>query len=201
MDVTGDNLFQIVLFLAGALIGVVTALNRDNKINKILGVILTIALIGTATVWYVLGWANLGDANCPYSGNTDQATFQNLIRAEEKAALAEDTSLLDQVYLPGATITDVSTGTVTPMLPYYQTTFANVDFIELQHYDIKIIQIDTSNAWVISTDSGTFFSNDAGRRFEYVNEPGSNHYIFSRDASGCWKISHFSVQAQNEPFP
>jgi len=158
-------------------------------------------LIGVAVVWYLMGGNQPPVAACPYNGNTDEATFQNIIRAEEIAALNEDITIADQIYLPGATVTDVPTGVTSPVLQHYQDFFATLDFIELQHYNIEIVQINSSNAWVTSSDSGILFFKETGERLEYVSEPGASHYIFGRDTSGCWKISHFSKQAENELFP
>jgi hypothetical protein len=198
MDVVREYLFQIILFLAGALVGVIAALQKERG-NKILAWLLAIALIGTSAIWAYIE-VNHTDA-CPYSGSTDEATFKNIIRAEEKAVLAEDITMFDQIFLPGATVRNLNTGVTAPVLPYYHQTFSDTDFLELQHYDIKVLKVESPNAWVTSSDAGVMYLKITGERLDYVNPPDSNHYIFTRDIAGCWKISHFSIQAQDEVFP
>lgn len=198
MDIIREYLFQIVLFLAGALIGVIAALQKE-KWNKILAWVLAITLIGTSAIWAYIE-INRPEL-CPYDGGTDEITFQNIIRAEEKAVLNEDIAMLEQIFLPGATIRNIGTGVTAPITPYYQQIFNDADFLELQHYDIKVLKVEGINAWVTSSDAGVMFLKNTGERLDYVNPPSSNHYIFTRDESGCWKISHFSIQAQDESFP
>ncbi|MBK9926639.1 MAG: hypothetical protein IPP66_15290 [Anaerolineales bacterium] len=198
MDIIREYLFQIVLFLAGALIGVIAAI-QERSFNKILAWILAIILIGASAIWAYIE-INRPEL-CPYRGETDEITIQNIIHAEEKAVLNEDIAMIEQVFLPGATIRNLGSGVTAPVIPYYQQIFKEADFLEIQHYDIKVLKVEGMNAWVTSSDAGVMFLKNTGERLDYVNPPNSNHYIFTRDESGCWQMSLFSIQAQDESFP
>jgi len=200
MDVIREYLFQIILLLAGAVIGVIASLQKERG-NKILAWLLTIALIGTSAVWAFIAIIDTNAITCPYSGATDEATFKNIIRAEEKAVLEEDITMFNPIYLPGATIRNIHLGVTAPVSTYYQQVFIDTDFLELRHYDIKVLKVEGPNAWVTSSDAGVIFLKNTGEQLDYLNPPDSNHYIFARDTVGCWKISHFSIQAQDEAFP
>ncbi len=200
MDVIREYLFQIILLLASAVIAVIASLQKERG-KKILAWLLTIALVGISAVLAFTAAIDTNASTCPYSGATDEATFKNIIRAEEKAVLEEDIAMLDQIYVPGATVRNIHLGVTAPVSTYYQQIFTDTDFLELQHYDIKVLKVEGPNAWVTSSDAGVMFLKNTGEQLDYLNPPDSNHYIFTRDTAGCWKISHFSIQAQDEVFP
>jgi len=197
MEIVREYFFQIVLFLAGALIGVIAALKP--RVNKPLAVVLAMALISISIVWWYI--EQNSPAACPYNGANDAETFANLIRGEENGALNNDIATIEEVYLEGATITDTVTGKTLPMKQHYQGLLSVIEFIALDHYNIEVVKMDSEYAWVIASDISIFRWRETGEEQEFISPPGAAHYIFAHDPSGCWKISHFSKQAENEPFP
>jgi hypothetical protein len=197
MNISTDLLLQIALLLVGALIGTLSDMFPGARKN--IARLLAIALISIAAIWWY------SDRNpqvtCPYNGATDLQTFTNLIFVEEEGALTKDISKINKVYLVGATVTDVASGVTLPVAEHYQQLFSELIFEKLHHYDIRVVKITDSTAWVKSSDDATYVWTNTGERVEVVGKPGASHYKFSRDSSGCWKISHFSKNAFDEPFP
>src|SRR5688572_7308482 len=127
MNLPEDFFFQLLLFLAGAFIGILGAIIKDVW-KKILASLLAIALIATSAILWFVGQNS--SFTCPYNGSTDNETFTNLILGEENAALNENFSILDKIYLPGATVTDGTTGITSPVSQHYQQLFSTLKFLK-----------------------------------------------------------------------
>jgi hypothetical protein len=140
--------------------------------------------------------------SCPYAGDTDTQTFINLIRAEEEAVLKEDLSIIEIIYADGATIKDVVDNQIwTNVIEHYKLVFKNADHVELNHYDFDVVEQATTYAWVRASDTEVMVWASTGKREEVQSEPGAAHFVFKKDAQGCWRIIHFSKRAASEPFP
>jgi ketosteroid isomerase-like protein len=139
---------------------------------------------------------------CRYQGETDQATIERLIAAEAEAANSGDLTIISAIFAPDAVIRDAVSGMQwTDPIARYQEMFASTTFTGARHSDIQPagVGISGSDAWFTSASSGRYVA--GGQAGTYTNPPGSDHWTFRKDGSGCWVIARFTFNASHIPFP
>lgn len=140
---------------------------------------------------------------CPYQQPDAGAdTMIRLIKAETEAVKTENIEIIRQIFAREAIIKDAQSGKIwADPVARYSTLFENTDFADLLHYEIQPVGpgglMDV--AWFTSASKGSFTTTN-GKRSEFDNPPGSNHWILRKDRFGCWVITDFSFNDER-PFP
>ncbi len=135
--------------------------------------------------------SNLTVLSCPYNGDSDQATFRNLLIAEHTAALTESLDIINEIFLPNTMMPDYSTGIPIPVLEQYQKKFTDVDFVTLNLDEIGIVRNDGTTAWVTKTGSGMLVMPETGEEVPFDMKASDGQFVFKRNADGCWKIAGY----------
>ncbi len=140
--------------------------------------------------------------DCPYHGNTDLETFVQIIRAEEKALLEEDISIIEKIYAQEAVMRDVGNNQEWKnVVEKYQSMFTDQDFIRHEHTDFDLLDNTGQHAWVTSGIKGSFVINSTNEVRGYDNPSPSDHFTFGKNNSGCWVLTNVDFNALSETFP
>lgn len=140
--------------------------------------------------------------SCPYQAGTDEDTIVRLIQAESEAVNNEDISIIQAIFAKDALIRDEASGEEWhDPTARYATLFANVDFTNASHFEIQPVGAGTTAnaAWFTSGSRGSYAG--VGFSESYDNPPGSDHWTFGKNSSGCWVITNFTFNASHIPFP
>ena len=161
--------------------------------NKRWYILLSLIGIGI-TIWVFVTGKNLPDIirtpttiPCPYHGESDQATFRNLIITEHTAAKTKNMDIIKDIFLPDAKLTDQSNPIPMPLIEYYQKKFDTADFPSLELYDLQVLENDGKTAKITSSGSGIMILKDTGQQIPF--EWNEGYSIVKRDENGCWKFA------------
>jgi hypothetical protein len=139
---------------------------------------------------------------CPYESNTDFETFVQIIRAEERALLEKDISIIQEIYAPDAVMHDVGNNQEwTNVVEQYQHMIKEQDFQRHEHTDFALLGNNGEQAWVTSGIRGSFVITSTNAVVEYENPSPSDHFTFNKNNSGCWVLTKVDYNALNQPFP
>lgn len=182
---------------------------KPNKMILAFAIVIVVFILGVIVYFTAInGVINIPGITptetpiCPHAGSDDTQTFIKMIELEAESALAEDLSLATSLYTKDATIRDyISDTTWNDVTEFYVSNYVNLDFDKLIIDDEKLVKKTEDTAWVTASSSGLLTFAESNEKVRFQGEPGSNHFIFMKDESGCWLISHYLISAQDEPFP
>ena len=137
---------------------------------------------------------------CVCRGETDEESLRCLITAESEAANNKDLSLIARIYAADAKVARPDSTWKELRAPaYYLQTFAEGDIANARHFS-ETITVTNQVAWATSGSSG-YFTPQGGASIPYNNLPPSDHWLFAKNAEGCWVITQFEFNASRIPFP
>jgi len=149
--------------------------------------------------------------NCPYLGENDQKTFENLIQAEAQAVNTKSIDIIQQIFTQDATFYDALTGESWngPLTRYRDTLFVAAEFRNVTHFDILPLQIYDNLAYVISGSQGDFHRSGQDWQTFFngskISNPktdyGSDHWMLVKNTAGCWQIQWLEFNAGAVSFP
>lgn len=142
---------------------------------------------------------------CVCESTTVDDTLHCLIHSEAQAAVTEDLALVQRIFAPDAVVfrgdgEARDTKTWENPLAYYAPAFRDLDFREATHFDIRQIEMGEHVAYYVSGSSGSYTGSE-GTLTPYYNESPSEHWVFGKDALGCWVITRFEFNASHLDFP
>ena len=152
---------------------------------------------------------------CFIRENNHEDTFRKLIEKETQAVKDKRMELLKQIFSTDAIIVDhYANGQEQPFEEHYSIKFKTLDFKDLVHDIITIVNMDLSNVFILTKEAfmlsdhvivetssrGLAIDRPTGNKISIVNPPGSDRWTFVRkNRCCCWKISEveFGIHTNN----
>jgi hypothetical protein len=176
-----------------------------QQTNRILfGAVVLVVIVVIVSIGVALSLPKKPSCPYPYQADINDDTMRRLIQAESDATLNEDMSIIRAIFAEDAPIRDVAGNKLwpNPIDRYEKDLFVNTNFISLSHanFQSKGIATDRNIAWATTASQGSFVT-PGGNPYSFNNPPGSDHWTFGQNSSGCWVITELSFNASAIPFP